>query len=248
MTRLHVNVDHVATVRQARGAGYPDPVTAASLAELAGAHGITVHLREDRRHIQDRDVEILRKTVTTVLNLEMAFTEEIMAIARDLGPDIVTIVPEKRQEQTTERGLILDDTHGEVTAEKIASMREAGIRVSLFINAEEDIIRAAADMGAQMVELHTGPYCHARGEEKRRELEVIERGAALAHDLGLAVAAGHGLSTVDVGPIAAIDVVEELNIGHSIVARAVLIGMERAVREMLEAMHPQGLTHDPEPR
>ena len=248
MTRLHVNVDHVATVRQARGVSYPDPVIAASLAELSGAHGITAHLREDRRHIQDRDVEILRQTVTTVLNLEMALTDEMISIARRVGPDIVTVVPEKRQEQTTERGLVVDDTSSLLTRERIASLREAGIRVSLFINAEDDIIRASADLGAQMVELHTGPYCHARGESKQRELEILRKGAELAHSIGLKVAAGHGLSTVDVGPVAAIDVVEELNIGHSIISRAVLIGMERAVREMLEAMHPGGLTHDPEVR
>jgi pyridoxine 5-phosphate synthase len=243
-----VNVDHIATIRQARGVQYPDPVSAAFLAESAGAHGITVHLREDRRHIQDRDVEILRKTVTTVLNLEMAMTEEIIGIATRLGPDICTIVPEKRQEQTTERGLVLEDTSSEVTAEKIARLAEAGIKVSLFINAEEDIIRASADMGARMVELHTGPYCHARGKDKHHELEILVAGSRLAHSLGLGVAAGHGLSTVDVGPVSAIEEVEELNIGHSIVARASLVGMERAVREMLEAMHPHGLTHDPEPR
>lgn len=247
MTRLHVNVDHVATIRQARGVHYPDPVTAAALVELAGGHGITVHLREDRRHINDRDVEILRQTVTTVLNLEMAFTDELIGIATRTKPDIATIVPEKRQEQTTERGLILDDTKSLVTSEKIAILAQAGIKVSLFINAEESIIRAASELGAQMVELHTGPYCHAKGKKKHEELEVIRTGAHLAHSMGLSVAAGHGLSTVDVGPIAAIDVVEELNIGHSIVSRAVLIGMERAVREMLEAMHPQGLTHDPGP-
>lgn len=248
MTRLHVNVDHVATLRQARGAGYPDPVTAAALAELAGAHGITVHLREDRRHIQDRDVKILRETVRTVLNLEMALTDEMIEIARAMGPDIATIVPERREEQTTERGLVLDDTQGLVTAERIARLTDVGIRVSLFINAEEDIIRSSAKMGARMVELHTGPYCHARFEEKKMELATLIQGARIARELGLSVAAGHGLSTFDVGPIAAIPEVEELNIGHSIVSRAVLTGMERAVREMLEAMHPDGLTHDPDPR
>jgi len=248
MTRLHVNVDHVATIRQARSTIYPDPVTAAALAESAGAHGITVHLREDRRHIQDRDVEILRSTVTTVLNLEMACTDEMVAIATRIRPDIATIVPERRQEQTTERGLVLDDTRGPVTRERISALGEVGIRVSLFINAEEDVIRAAADLGAQMVELHTGPYCHARGERKKRQMEAIESGAALARGLGLRVAAGHGLCTVDVGPICAVSGIEELNIGHSIVARAILVGMERAVREMLEAMHPQGLTWNPEVR
>jgi pyridoxine 5-phosphate synthase len=205
-----------------------------------------VHLREDRRHIQDRDVEILRRTVTTALNLEMALTDEMVGIATRIGPDIVTVVPEKRKEQTTERGLVLGDTGSLVTADRIAALVEAGIRVSLFINAEEDIIRASARLGAQMVELHTGPYCHARGEARRAELERIRESARLARDVGLRVAAGHGLSTVDVGPVAAIDVVEELNIGHSIVSRAVLVGMERAVREMLEAIHPAGLTHDPE--
>ncbi len=248
MTRLHVNVDHVATLRQARDAGYPDPVTAAALAELAGAHGITVHLREDRRHIQDRDVEILRQTVRTVLNLEMAMTDEMIGIARRICPDIATIVPERRQEQTTERGLVMDDTRGLVTRERIGALREAGIRVSLFINAEPDIIRSSATMGADMVELHTGPYCHARGEEKKREMGVIMDCARLARGFGLAVAAGHGLSTFDVGPIAALEEIEELNIGHSIVARAVLVGMERSVRDMLEAMSTAGLTYSPEPR
>jgi pyridoxine 5-phosphate synthase len=186
--------------------------------------------------------------VTTVLNLEMALTDEMIEIAGRIGPDITTIVPEKRQEQTTERGLVVDDTSGLVTSERVARLREAGIRVSLFINAEEDIIRASADMGAHMVEFHTGPYCHARGDAMQAELEILREGAELAHSLGLKVAAGHGLSTVDVGPVAAIEQVEELNIGHSIVSRAVLLGMERAVREMLEAMHPQGVTHDPEVR
>jgi pyridoxine 5-phosphate synthase len=175
-------------------------------------------------------------------------TDEMMDVAREIRPDIATIVPERREERTTERGLVVDDTRGLVTAEKVSALAQAGIRVSLFINAEQEVIRSSARMGARMVELHTGPYCHARGDERRRELTTLIEGARLARELGLAVAAGHGLSTFDVGPVAAIEEVEELNIGHSIAARAVLVGMERAVREMLEAMHPQGLTHDPDPR
>lgn len=235
MTRLHVNVDHVATLRQQRTTLYPDPVTAAALAELAGAVGITVHLREDRRHIQRRDVEILRKTAQTILNLEMAATEQMVAIALELKPDVCTLVPEKREEQTTEGGLdvLANEAHlGDV----VSSLSEAGIRVSLFIDPDEEQVRASARVNAKTVELHTGDYCEARGAEQAKELERLRRAALVAGDIGLEVAAGHGLSYIDVAPVAAIPQIEELNIGHGIVARAVLVGMERAVREMREAI------------
>lgn len=235
MARLHVNIDHVATIRQQRDTRYPDPVAAAVLCELAGADGITVHLREDRRHIQPRDVEILRKTVQTILNLEMAATDEMLSIATKIKPDVVTLVPEKRQERTTEGGL--DVAAGEAQlAPFVAELKRAGIRVSLFVDPESDQIRAAAKVKAHMVELHTGDYCGAAGAAKATELGRLVAAAALAADEGLSVAAGHGLSYRDVGPVAAIRQVEELNIGHGIVARAVLVGMERAVREMREAI------------
>lgn len=235
MVRLHVNVDHIATLRQQRETRYPDPVAAAVLAELAGAHGITVHLREDRRHIQPRDVEILRQTVQTVLNLEMAATEEMLAFALRIEPDICTLVPEKREEKTTEGGLDVAGDEARLAA-FIDRLTGADRRVSLFIDPSEVQVRAAARVKASVVELHTGDYCAARGDEKVRELERLEEAAALAAEAGLAVAAGHGLSYLDVGPVAAIEQIEELNIGHGIVARAVLVGMERAVLEMLEAM------------
>jgi pyridoxine 5-phosphate synthase len=235
MTRLHVNVDHVATLRQQRGTIYPDPVTAASMAELAGAEGITVHLREDRRHIQLRDVEILRQTVQTILNLEMAATEEMLDIALRIKPEVCTLVPEKREEQTTEGGL--DVVGGEEHLEAfISKLLEGGIRVSLFIDPEEDQVRASSRVGAQMVELHTGDYCEARGEEQQSELEKLIEASRSAVSMGLRVAAGHGLSYTDVGPVSAIDEVEELNIGHGIISRAVLIGIERAIIDMRESM------------
>lgn len=235
MTRLHVNIDHVATLRQQRGTLYPDPVAAAALAELAGADGITVHLREDRRHIQTRDVEILRRTVGTILNLEMAATAEVLEVALRVAPDVCTLVPEKREERTTEGGL--DVAAGEAQlAPFIAKLLDAGIRVSLFIDPELEQIAASRRVQAQMVELHTGDYCNARGAAKARELERLRVAAGAAAAEGLRVAAGHGLSYTDVGPVAAIPEVEELNIGHGIVSRAVLVGLERAVREMREAM------------
>jgi pyridoxine 5-phosphate synthase len=235
MVRLHVNIDHVATLRQQRGTPYPDPIAAAVLAELAGAHGITVHLREDRRHIQPRDVEILRSTVQTVLNLEMAATEEMLDFALRIGPDICTLVPEKREERTTEGGLDVAGDEARL-ATYVARLAVGGRKVSLFIDPTPDQVVASSRVGACMVELHTGDYCSARGESKVRELERLVAMAALAAERGLAVAAGHGLSYLDVGPVAAIEQVEELNIGHGIVSRAVLVGMERSVAEMLEAM------------
>jgi len=230
---LSVNVDHIATIRQARGIDEPDPVAAAVLAELAGAHGITVHLREDRRHIQDRDVEVLRKTIKTRLNLEMAATEEMVAIALKTQPDIVTLVPEGRHELTTEGGLDVNLLKTGLK-QKIALLQQAGISVSLFIEAEMEQIKASHRVGADMVEIHTGTYCEMRTEKERLEqLRRIELAGAAARKLGMRVSAGHGLNYRNVSAVAALPGFEEFNIGHSIVARASLVGMERAVREML---------------
>ena len=238
--KLHVNVDHVATLRQARRTSYPDPVWAAALVELAGGDGITVHLREDRRHIQDRDVRLLRSSVRGVLNLEMAATDEMVRIARDLKPDIVSLVPEKRQEQTTEGGLDVTGAAKASVAAAIEALTKDGIAVSLFIDPAEDAIEAAKELGAPRVELHTGDYCNVwrglAGAATQKELARIERSAVRGAELGLHVAAGHGLDYGNVGDVAAIREIEELNIGHAIVARAVLVGMERAVREMREAV------------
>ncbi len=235
MTRLHVNVDHVATLRQARGINYPDPIPAASICEMAGAQGITIHLREDRRHIVDRDLEIMRKVVTTVLNLEMAATDEMIGIARAVRPDICSLVPEKREERTTEGGLaVVSDLAGVSAA--VGALHEAGIRVSLFIDPNPDEIEASRKAGADMVELHTGDYCEASRANRTAELARIAEGAKIAAGLGLDVAAGHGLHYHNVAEVAAIDEIVELNIGHSIISRAVFVGIEAAVRQMLEAM------------
>ena len=232
---LHVNIDHVATLRQARGTRYPDPVWAASLCELAGADGITVHLREDRRHIQDRDVRLLRETVGRLLNLEMAATDEMVTVAREVRPDVVTLVPEKREERTTEGGL--DLVGQRVSLERAASaLGESGIAVSLFIDPTSEAVRAARQLGVPRVELHTGDYCNARGETRAAELARLAGAAHEAAALGLHVAAGHGLTVDNVGDVVAIDAVEELNIGHAIVARAVFVGLDAAVREMLRAI------------
>lgn len=234
MARLGVNVDHVATVRQARGTMDPDPVTAAALAELAGAEGITVHLREDRRHIQDRDVEILRRTVQSRLNLEMAATDEMVAIALHLRPDCVTLVPEKRQELTTEGGL---DVLGQIEhlRPRIAALQAVGIVVSLFVDPARKQIEAASHVGADTIEIHTGCYCEARDEEVRSlELAKIAEAIRVGKQCGLGVNAGHGLNYRNIAPVVALGGIEEYNIGHSIVSRAVLVGMERAVREMVE--------------
>lgn len=232
MVTLGVNIDHVATVRQARRTVEPDPVAAAVLAELAGADGITVHLREDRRHIQDRDVRLLRRTVRTHLNLEMAATPEMVAIALDLKPDYVTLVPERREEVTTEGGL---DVVGQQTSigPVVTTLQEAGIPVSLFIDADLSQIQAAAAVQAQFIELHTGSYAEAKGEgPQRQELMILQQGCERAIALGLRVNAGHGLTYWNTRPVACIPGMEELNIGHSIISRAVLVGLERAVREM----------------
>jgi len=233
--RLYVNIDHVATVRQARRTDEPDPVRAAVLAELGGADGITVHLREDRRHIQDRDVRLLMQTVRTGVNLELAASSEVVAIACELRPMQATLVPEKREEVTTEGGLALGEPRQlESTKRALARLEEAGIRTSLFIDPDEAAIRASVDLGVDAVELHTGEYANARGEARRAQLDRLNRAAAVACKLSLAVHAGHGLTYENVHPVAAIPEIEELNIGHSIVSRAVLTGMEAAVRDMAE--------------
>ena len=234
--RLGVNIDHVATLRQARKARYPDPVTAAALAELGGADQSTLHLREDRRHIQDRDLKILRDTVKTALNLEMSATAELVKIAYEIKPDISTLVPERREELTTEGGLDAIGQRDNVR-KVVKTLRDAEIEVSLFIDPDVDQVKAAHKCDANRVELHTGRYADARSAaERAAELGRLVDCAKAAVKLGLVVAAGHGLSYENVQPVARIAEVEELNIGHSVVARAVLVGMERAVREMLELM------------
>ncbi len=231
---LGVNVDHVATVRQARRAPVPDPVAAAVLAELAGADGITIHLREDRRHIQDRDLEVLRHTVKTRLNLEMAATEEMVRIALERRPDQVTLVPEKRAELTTEGGLDVVRERA-ATAVAVTALQEAGIPVFLFVDPTARQLDASRELGARGIEIHTGSFCDASDEATlARELDRVRQAAAHAVRLGLEIHAGHGLDYRNVAPIAATPGIVELNIGHSIVARAVLVGMERAVREMIE--------------
>jgi len=228
---LGVNVDHVATVRQARLGLDPDPVTAAALALLGGADGITVHLREDRRHIQDRDVKMLRETVTCELNLEMAATEEMVRIALEIRPEMVTLVPEKRLELTTEGGL---DVIGqkELIKKTVAKIREAGIPVSLFINPNILDVEISKETGADMVELHTGLYANAKGSTARDELHRIFEAVKIAGNYGLSVNAGHGLNYMNVREIASIEGLRGLYIGHSIISRAVLVGIERSVREM----------------
>ena len=234
MAKLEVNVDHVATLRQARLIDEPDPVTAAALAELAGAHGIIVHLREDRRHIQDRDLRLLRQTVKTRLNLEMAATEEMLGIAREVKPDLVTLVPEKREELTTEGGL---EVAGNVAFLKdyVAQLKEGLLSVSLFVAPAFAQIEAALAVGAHWVELHTGTYAEAHSEKKAQHLfEELLNAARHARSLGLRVKCGHGLNYRNIQRFRGHPEFEEYSIGHAIIARAVLVGMERAVREMLE--------------
>lgn len=236
MLKLGVNVDHIATIRQARGVTEPDPVAAAMLAELAGAHGITVHLREDRRHIQDRDVELLRLTIQTRLNLEMALTDEMIAFALKVVPDTVTLVPEGRHELTTEGGLDVNRMRATLK-QKIALLKQAGIIVSLFVEPDLEQIKICHRVGADYIEIHTGTYCEMRTEaDKREQLQRIELAISAARKLGIGVNAGHGLNYQNITPIVAMQGIEELNIGHSIVARASLVGMERAVREILALM------------
>ncbi len=231
MTRLGVNVDHVATVRQARMIDVPDPVEAALLAEQAGAEVITVHLREDRRHIQERDVARLRQRLTAALNLEMAGTSDMAGHALSLKPDDVCLVPERREELTTEGGLDVV-SHGKPLKEVVFRLREAGIRVSLFVDPDMKQLEAGRELGADAVEIHTGAYCNAGGPRVAQELEAVRRAAAAAAGMGLEVHGGHGLNAGNVTPIAAIEEIVELNIGHSIVARAIMVGMSQAVKEM----------------
>ncbi|MBX3175228.1 MAG: pyridoxine 5'-phosphate synthase [Gemmatimonadaceae bacterium] len=231
--RLYINIDHVATLRQARRASYPDPVAAAQICEDAGADGITVHLREDRRHIQDRDVERLAKVVRTPLNLEMAATAEMTGIAIALKPHQVTLVPEKREEITTEGGLDLFANPARLQA-TIDALGAAGIRTSLFIDPDLRQIARAAELGVPAIELHTGRYCHH--PEQPEHLRALQDASRDAKARGLAVHAGHGLTLENVGPVAAIPECEELNIGHAIVSHAVFVGLAEAVRAMREAM------------
>ena len=234
--RLGVNVDHVATLRQSRRATYPDPVQAAVLAELAGADQITIHLREDRRHIQERDLSVLRKLVQTRLNLEMAATQEMVKLAYEAKPDVCTLVPERREELTTEGGL---DVAGNRDAVRkvVKTLKDAEITVSLFVDPDVDQIRAAHRVEADVVEIHTGRYCDARlVQDRRRELARVVDAAKAAAKLGLVVAAGHGLNYRNVSPVVAITEIEELNIGHAIVGHAIMVGMERAVKEMKELL------------
>ena len=231
MASLGVNIDHIANVRQARRSVEPDPVTHALLAELGGADGITVHLREDRRHIQDRDVELLRQTVRTRLNLEMAATAEMEAIALRIRPDMVTLVPERRQEVTTEGGLDVASQVAELGG-IVERLQKAGIGVSLFVDPVAEQLDASCATGARWVELHTGRYAEASWQEQPTELERLAGGCAIARQLGLRVNAGHGLTYANVEPVAAIEGMEELNIGHTIVARALAVGLQVAVREM----------------
>ena len=231
MASLGVNIDHIANVRQARRTVEPDPVPFAMLAELGGADGITVHLREDRRHIQDRDVTLLRQTVRSRLNLEMAATEEMLTIALQLGPDMVTLVPERREEVTTEGGLDVASQLASMTG-IVGRLQESGIPVSIFVDPDEPQLQACRSSGARWVELHTGAYAEASWSQQPRELARLTEGSSIARQLGLRVNAGHGLTYQNVEPVAAIEGMEELNIGHSIVARALAVGLQQAVREM----------------
>jgi pyridoxine 5-phosphate synthase len=236
MARLGVNVDHVATLRQARRAQEPDPVHAAVLAELGGAHGITVHLRADRRHIQDRDVELLKQMVKTRLNMELAASQEMIRVALTVRPNQVTLVPERREEVTTEGGLdvVLNSVQLKPT---VHTLREGGIRVSLFVDPDLEQVKQAHRVDAEAVEVNTAAYSEARDERARgAALQKLVDAARLGRKLGLEVHAGHGLDYRNVRPVALVSELSELNIGHSIVARSVLVGMERAVREMLAAM------------
>ena len=232
MAGLAVNVDHVATLRQARGISIPDPVTAAAIVEIAGADGVVVHLREDRRHIQDRDVRILRKTVKTKLILEMAGTSEMVTIASEIKPDLVTLVPERRQELTTEGGLDLL-SHKDPVAEAIRILQGSGILVSIFVDPDPDQIKTAHRIGANFIEIHTGTFCDANTAQERSEaFEKVVSSAKLAHKLKLGVNAGHGLGYESIKAFRGVSEIDEFSIGHSIIARAVFVGLDRAVRDM----------------
>ena len=235
MIRLGVNVDHVATVRQARRVDVPDPVEAALLAETAGADGITVHLREDRRHIQERDVRILRQRLHTKLNLEMAVTSAMLAFAEKVRPDDACFVPEKREELTTEGGLDVV-SHRQKIREGTQRLQSLAVRVSLFVDPETAQIEASRDAGAHAVEIHTGAYCNALSLEREKQLQTIIEASKLAQSLGLEVHGGHGLNYDNVLAIAQIPEMAELNIGHSIIARAIIVGIKQAVREMKDLL------------
>lgn len=232
--RLHINIDHVATIRQARRTDEPDPVRAAVLAEQGGADGLTVHLREDRRHIQDRDVRLLMQTARVGINLEMAATDEMSDLAVELEPMAVTLVPERRNEVTTEGGLSLGGSAADRLRPMLRRLRDAGVRVALFIDPDPETIRTASDLGAHAVELHTGEFANrwAPGRGAPDEVARLRRAAALGRSLGLDVHAGHGLTYENVASVAALEDVEELNIGHSVISRAIFVGLERAVAEM----------------
>ena len=237
VAKLAVNLDHVATVRQARRAAEPDPVTAAALAELAGALGIVVHLREDRRHIQGRDLDLLRQTVKTRLNLNMAATQEMLKIALSVKPDMVTLVPERREEVTTEGGLEVQ-LNRENLKKYVRLFKDADITVSLLITPDLEQIKGAQWVEADYIEVHTGPFCEARTMSQRQEeFDRIYNAVKLAHKVGLGVKAGHGLDYRNIGWLADVTEIEEFTVGHAIVARAVLIGFERAVREMVELIN-----------
>ncbi len=233
--KLGVNIDHAATLRQARGVDYPDLAQIAALAEKAGAHGITIHLREDRRHIQDADVYRLRKTLTTRMNLEMANNPDVLRVALDVVPDEVCLVPERRQELTTEGGL---DAAGQLATLRptVRALAAQGTHVSLFVAPEPRQLEAAAELGAPYVELHTGAYANAAGDAAKREVEALHAAAARAAELGLKVNAGHGLTMSNVAPLLDIPNLDTLNIGHAIIAHALVVGIEQAVRDMLAAI------------
>jgi pyridoxine 5-phosphate synthase len=231
--RLYINIDHIATVRQARRGDEPVPAEAVAICERAGADGITAHLREDRRHIQDADVDAIVAAITTVFNLEMACTPEMLDLAERIRPHQVTLVPERREEVTTEGGLAIASSAPQL-GDALARLRRAGIRASLFIDPDRDGVTRSRDLGADAVELHTGRYAHAPGEGP--PLAALRDAAALGASLGLAIHAGHGLTTGNVGPVAAIPEIEELNIGHHVISRAIFVGLDRAVRELRLAM------------
>jgi len=237
MAELGVNIDHVATIRQARRTYEPDPVWAAVLAELGGADGITIHLREDRRHIQDRDLTVLRETVTVKFNLELACDEGVLQLACQVRPDQATLVPEKREEVTTEGGLDVVSNR-EPVARAVDRLRDAGIIVSLFLDPDPSQIDVAAELGAHAVELHTGQYALAKGAQQQQELAKLVAVGKQITDLGMTLHAGHGLNYQNVKPISAVACMHELNIGHSVVSRAIMVGMERAVREMKTLISP----------
>lgn len=234
MCKLSINVDHVATLRQARKAIYPDPVEAAKLCELAGADGITIHLRGDRRHIQDRDLKLLRQEVKTSLNLEMAATAEMIRIAAEVKPDTVTLVPERTEELTTEGGLDVE-ANFDTLSSAINELKKHGMEVSLFINPDEKSVETSAKLKSDYIEINTDSYCEARDEKTHKtELDKVRQIAQLAHKKGLGIHAGHGLNYKNTKDLMSIKEIEEVSIGHAIVARAVIVGMEKAVKEMVE--------------